>query len=79
MKILVTGGAGYIGTTIIPQLLEKGHKVKIVVKFRGRERAHKGQANEIFESILNHMSPLEVKYDKPVDYRGHNVWCVLKV
>ena len=63
----------------VKKFLEKGHKVKIVVKFRGRERAHKGQANEIFESILNHMSPLEVKYDKPVDYRGHNVWCVLKV
>ena len=63
----------------VKKFLEKGHKVKIVVKFRGRERAHKGQANEIIESVLNHMSPLEVKYDKPVDYRGHNVWCVLKV
>jgi nucleoside-diphosphate-sugar epimerase len=29
MKIFVTGGAGYIGTTLIPMLLDKGYQVKV--------------------------------------------------
>ena len=30
MKILITGGAGYVGTALIPQLLEKGHQVRVL-------------------------------------------------
>jgi nucleoside-diphosphate-sugar epimerase len=29
MKVLVTGGAGYVGTSLIPQLLESGHHVRV--------------------------------------------------
>ena len=30
MKITITGGAGYIGSMLIPMLLEKGHQVHVV-------------------------------------------------
>lgn len=33
MNILVTGGAGYIGTLLIPMLLEKGHKITLLDNF----------------------------------------------
>ncbi|MCL4519847.1 MAG: SDR family oxidoreductase, partial [Thaumarchaeota archaeon] len=33
MKILATGASGYIGTTLVPFLLEKGHEVTVLDRF----------------------------------------------
>lgn len=47
MKILVTGGGGYVGNILCRNLLNLGHQVRCVDNF------HKGNCDALFSLITN--------------------------
>lgn len=52
MKVLVTGGAGYIGSTLTPILLQQGHDVRVLDSFRYGGRSLLGSwAHPSFEFL----------------------------
>lgn len=63
-KVLVTGGAGYIGAVLVPKLLEKGYRVRVLDKMIFGETPIKSFQNKI-ELIWG-----DTRYAKPEIMHG---------
>jgi len=70
MYILVTGGAGFVGTNLIKQLLKEGHSVVSIDNYStGKEENHITGCTYIKGDISQHTNIK--KYNKPVDIIFH--------
>lgn len=54
-KVLVTGGAGYVGSALVPKLLEKGYQVKVLDLYMYGE--------DVLDSVKGHPNLEHVKGD----------------
>jgi UDP-glucose 4-epimerase len=64
MKLLVTGGAGYIGSIVAQQLLEEGHEVAVLDDLsRGHRAAVPEGARLIEASLLDEDATHRALYD----------------
>lgn len=61
----------------IKKFLEEGHKVKIVLFFRGREMAHKELGFELAKKIINELEEEAVVEQKP-QLAGRNLSIVIR-
>ena len=64
MNVLVTGGAGFVGTNLIKRLLKDGHNVTSLDNYlSGFSSNHQDGANYICGDVRNLKTLDDVKYD----------------
>ena len=68
MQVLVTGGGGYIGSVLVPRLLKKGYKVKVLDRFFfGKETLDSVSKNKNLKLIQDDIRWFDPKILKNVD------------
>lgn len=60
-KVLVVGGAGYVGSCLVPKLLQKGYRVKVFDLYLYSNSKKLGE--DIFGDFINHPNLKQVKGD----------------
>lgn len=72
-KFLVTGGAGFIGSNIVDELLKRGHKVKVVDNFVTGKRENLESVLDRIELVEGDIRDLELmkKITRGIEYVLH--------
>ena len=53
----------------VNKFLEQGHKVKVELRLRGRERAFRNKAKEVIQTFLDKLT-IQYKQEKPIEIQG---------
>lgn len=62
MRILCTGGGGYLGSVLVPMLLERGYQVTVIDTFRHRQPSLMAWCHHPNLTILN----ADVRFNRPL-------------
>ena len=65
MKILVTGGVGFVGTNLIKKLLSDGHKVVSLDNYSTGKKENEQDGCQYFDVDLREVSDYSFFMDKP--------------
>lgn len=71
MRILVTGGAGYIGSHIVLELMELGHEILIVDDMEKGNEANLFPGNEFIKGEIQNPNVLKQTFSKKIDAVFH--------
>lgn len=71
MRVLVTGGAGYIGSHIVLELMELGHEILIVDDMEKGNEANLFPGNEFIKGEIQNPDVLKQAFAKKVDAVFH--------
>lgn len=63
MKILVTGGAGFIGSNLVDALIEQGHEVTVLDDLSSGKRKNINSKATFIEGDLQHINSLDMPQD----------------
>ena len=66
MRILITGGAGFIGSYTTEELLNEGHSVVCVDNFSKYGRVERDYFNTLISPLLSVMSKIKRSWTKPL-------------
>ncbi|MDD5337670.1 MAG: NAD-dependent epimerase/dehydratase family protein, partial [Candidatus ainarchaeum sp.] len=71
MKILVTGGAGFIGSNLVAALLKEGHSVTVLDNFHtGSEENLKGLNVKLVRGDVEQIDELDVGKPEVIFHEG---------
>lgn len=59
MKYLVTGGAGFIGSQLVDELIKQGHQVRIIDNFLTGKREYVNPQAELFELDIRNLEAIK--------------------